>query len=77
MDPGVIMYGYDRRGSTPVLLKKAQVRRRTAGCREGWTLEAARRKCDHKQLVHVTSVALATDVQINCGMTHVGVLMAN
>ncbi|MPC83521.1 hypothetical protein E2C01_078233 [Portunus trituberculatus] len=35
--------GFRRRGSWPVFLKKAQVRRRTAGSQEGWTPEAARR----------------------------------
>ncbi|MPC18592.1 hypothetical protein E2C01_011480 [Portunus trituberculatus] len=31
------------RGHQPALLKKAQVRRRTAGCQEGWMPEATRR----------------------------------
>ncbi|MPC96645.1 hypothetical protein E2C01_091915 [Portunus trituberculatus] len=43
MSPGIVLCGYQRRGIRPVFLKKAQVRRRTAGCREGWTSEAARR----------------------------------
>ncbi|MPC92152.1 hypothetical protein E2C01_087224 [Portunus trituberculatus] len=42
MSPGVVLCGYYRCGSWPVFLKKAQVRRRTAGCRDGWTPEATR-----------------------------------
>ncbi|MPC34127.1 hypothetical protein E2C01_027507 [Portunus trituberculatus] len=43
MSPGVVLCGYHRRGSWLVFFKKTQVRRRTAGCQEGWTPEAARR----------------------------------
>ncbi|MPC79294.1 hypothetical protein E2C01_073812 [Portunus trituberculatus] len=43
MSSGVVLCGYHRRGNWPVFLKKAQVRRKTAGCQEGWTPEAARR----------------------------------
>ncbi|MPC91559.1 hypothetical protein E2C01_086603 [Portunus trituberculatus] len=43
MSPGVVLCGYHRRGSWPVFLEKAQVRRRTAGCQEGWTPEATRK----------------------------------
>ncbi|MPC76086.1 hypothetical protein E2C01_070490 [Portunus trituberculatus] len=43
MSPKVVLCGYQRRGSWPVFLKKAQVRRRTAGCQEQWTPEAAKR----------------------------------
>ncbi|MPC86960.1 hypothetical protein E2C01_081805 [Portunus trituberculatus] len=35
MTPGVVLCGYHRRGSSPVFLKKAQVRRRIAGYCEG------------------------------------------
>ncbi|MPC90128.1 hypothetical protein E2C01_085097 [Portunus trituberculatus] len=43
MSPWVVLCGYHRRGSWPVILKLTQVRRRTAGYQEGWTPEAARR----------------------------------
>ncbi|MPD02862.1 hypothetical protein E2C01_098469 [Portunus trituberculatus] len=43
MSPGLVLCGYHRHGSLPVFLKKARVRRRTAGCQEGWTSEAAKR----------------------------------
>ncbi|MPC73655.1 hypothetical protein E2C01_067991 [Portunus trituberculatus] len=49
MSPGVFLCEYHRRGSWPVFLKKAQVRRRTAGCPEGWTPEAAKRVGGHVQ----------------------------
>ncbi|MPD00304.1 hypothetical protein E2C01_095767 [Portunus trituberculatus] len=50
MSHGVVLCGYHRRGSWPVSLKKAQVKRRTAGCRKGWTPEAAR-KVDRSSVV--------------------------
>ncbi|MPC92977.1 hypothetical protein E2C01_088092 [Portunus trituberculatus] len=43
MTLGVVLCGYHRRDSWPVFLKKAQVRRRTADCQEGWTPEATKR----------------------------------
>ncbi|MPC97825.1 hypothetical protein E2C01_093159 [Portunus trituberculatus] len=43
MSPGVVLCGYHRRGRWPVYLKKAQVRRRTAGYQDEGTPEAARR----------------------------------
>ncbi|MPC74365.1 hypothetical protein E2C01_068723 [Portunus trituberculatus] len=43
MSPRVVLCGYHRRGSWLVFLKKVEVRLLTAGCREGWTPEAARR----------------------------------
>ncbi|MPC57941.1 hypothetical protein E2C01_051933 [Portunus trituberculatus] len=49
MSPGVVLCGYHRHDSWLVFLKKAQIRRRTAGCQEGWMPEAARRVGGHVQ----------------------------